>query len=72
MFKTYYDEDDDEAMELSKRSWVSPSMEFFDYEICNGRAITSLEWSLKVNIFFNFNSIKNYYYQLIQNQMNLT
>ena len=46
MFKTYYDEDDDLEKELSKRSWVSQSIEFYD-ESCADRAVTSLQWSLK-------------------------
>jgi dynein intermediate chain, cytosolic len=46
MFKTYYDEDDTTDMDLSKRSWVSPALEFID-DNCAGRAVTSLEWSLK-------------------------
>lgn len=46
MFKTYYDEEDTTGLDLSKRSWVSPALEFID-DNCSGRAVTSLEWSLK-------------------------
>jgi hypothetical protein len=47
MFKTYYDEDDNDDIDISKRSWVTPAVEFFE-ESCNKRTVTSLEWSLKV------------------------
>lgn len=46
MYKTYYDEQDGEDADLSKRSLLSPAIEFFD-DNSNGRAVTSLEWSLK-------------------------
>jgi dynein intermediate chain len=46
MFKTYYDEEDNGDSNLSKRSLVSPALEFVD-ENSTGRAVTSLEWSLK-------------------------
>jgi dynein intermediate chain len=46
MFKTYYDEEDNGDSNLSKRSLVSSALEFVD-ENSTGRAVTSLEWSLK-------------------------
>lgn len=48
IFKSYYDEDDNDTVELSKRSWVSPEIDLFDYELCNTRSVTSLEWSQRV------------------------
>lgn len=47
MFKTYYDEEDNLDANLLKSSWVTPAIEFYDEETCRGRAVTSLDWSLK-------------------------
>lgn len=52
----------------TKSKWISSEIDFFDYEMCNSRAVTSLEWSLKVKYYNQLilYSIKSYYLQLIQ------
>lgn len=34
---------------ISKQSWISSSVEFFDSELCGSRSVTCLEWSPKHN-----------------------
>ena len=46
MFKTYYDEGDNEDNDKSKRSWVSNAVEFID-DASNGRTVVNLDWSYK-------------------------
>ena len=33
---------------LSKRSWVTPALDFYDVELCHGRSVNNLDWSIKV------------------------